>query len=140
MIYAGWIYTVTPKSIETVSYTWGSEGETVRQIQQKLKQWGYLKGNVDGKYGYQTWEAVKSFQAKNGLKADGIAGDQTLEKLGIPVQKDNQNKGGGTSTTDKDVRLMAAAIHGEGRGEPYIGQVAIGAVILNRVGHSQPIP
>ncbi|NLK98298.1 spore cortex-lytic enzyme [Defluviitalea saccharophila] len=137
LIYAGWIYTVTPKSIETVSYTWGSEGETVKQIQQKLKQWGYLKGNVDGKYGYQTWEAVKAFQAKNGLKADGIAGEQTLEKLGIQVEKSTKNQGGGGATAnDKDVRLMAAAIHGEGRGEPYIGQVAIGAVILNRVRHS----
>ncbi|HHW67467.1 MAG: N-acetylmuramoyl-L-alanine amidase [Epulopiscium sp.] len=136
VLYAGWIYRVTPKSIETASYTWGSEGDTVRQIQQKLKQWGYLKGNVDGKYGYQTWEAVKSFQAKNGLKADGIAGEQTLEKLGIQVKKSNQNQGGGTSATNKDIRLLAAAIHGEGRGEPYVGQVAIGAVILNRVRHS----
>jgi len=136
VLYAGWIYRVTPKSIETASYTWGSEGDTVRQIQQKLKQWGYLKGNVDGKYGYQTWEAVKSFQAKNGLKADGIAGEQTLEKLGIQVKKSNQNQGGGTSATNKDIRLLAAAIHGEGRGEPYVGQVAIGAVILYRVRHS----
>jgi N-acetylmuramoyl-L-alanine amidase len=138
LIYAGWVYQVTPKSIETVSYTWGSQGDVVRQIQQKLKQWGYFKGNVDGKYGYQTWEAVKAFQSKNGLKADGIAGEQTLGKIGIQSPKSNQKQGGGggTSGSSKDIRLMAAAIHGEGRGEAYVGQVAIGAVILNRVRHS----
>ena len=134
--FAGWVHIVTPKSIETVSYTWGSEGDTVRQIQQKLKQWGYYKGNVDGKYGYGTWEAVKSFQSKNGLKADGIAGGQTLGAIGIQVQQNTGNQGGGASTSSKDVRMLAAAIHGEGRGEPYIGQVAIGAVVLNRVRHS----
>lgn len=133
--FSGWVYLVTPKTIEAATYTWGSEGDVVRQIQQKLKQWGYYTGNADGKYGYKTWEAVKSFQSKNGLKADGIAGQQTLEKIGIQV-KDNSQRGGGDSASGKDVRLMAAAIHGEGRGEPYEGQVAIGAVILNRVRHS----
>jgi N-acetylmuramoyl-L-alanine amidase len=134
--YAFWIYNVTPKAVNTISYTWGSEGDVVRQIQQKLKQWGYYNGNVDGKYGYQTWEAVKSFQSKNGLKADGIAGKQTLEKIGIQVKDSSQKQRGDNVSSSKDVRLMAAAIHGEGRGEPYEGQVAIGAVILNRVRHS----
>ncbi len=134
--YAFWIYNVTAKAVNTISYTWGSEGDVVRQIQQKLKQWGYYNGNVDGKYGYQTWEAVKSFQSKNGLKADGIAGKQTLEKIGIQVKDSSQKQRGDNVSSSKDVRLMAAAIHGEGRGEPYEGQVAIGAVILNRVRHS----
>ncbi len=136
LAYSFWIYKVTPKAVDTITYTWGSEGDVVRQIQQKLKQWGYYEGNVDGKYGYKTWEAVKAFQSKNGLKADGIAGKQTLEKMGIQVKDSSRKQGGDNVASNKDLMLMAAAIHGEGRGEPYEGQVAIGAVILNRVRHS----
>lgn len=139
---SAFIDSITPKAVEVTSFTWGSKGETVRQIQQKLKQWGYMDGAVDGVYGYQTWEAVREFQRKNNLKVDGIAGKQTLEKLGIQVQEQTRQQtgaggGGGEEGADrnKDVRILAAAIHGEGRGEPYIGQVAIGAVIMNRTRH-----
>lgn len=112
-------------------YSWGSHGPTVSTIQDKLKRWGYLDGNVDGKFGYDTWQAVKKFQKKNGLKADGIVGKATLEALGI-----NSTSVSSSSSRESDVWLMACAINGEARGEPYVGQVAVGAVILNRVNHA----
>lgn len=111
--------------------------QTVRAAQQKLKQWGYYDGVVDGIYGSKTGDAIKRFQRKNGLTADGIIGAQTKKALGLPA--------GGSTTAyaptsrgvsrNDDVRLLAMAIHGEARGEPYTGQVAVGAVILNRVRH-----
>ena len=110
----------------------GSRGEEVRKIQTKLNNWGYYSGNVDGIFGWQTQEAVKSFQKKNGLKADGIAGEQTLNAMGI-------FSGGSTnpspSPNEANIELLARVINGEARGEPYEGQVAVGAVVLNRVEH-----
>ena len=106
---------------------YGSTGSEVKKIQQRLLNWGYYSGNVDGIYGYKTVQAVKSFQRKNGLKVDGIAGKYTLEKMGIQET---------TSSADANVNLLARAINGEARGETYSGQVAVGAVIMNRVRHS----
>ncbi len=135
--FAGFVHSITPRAIEVSTYTWGSKGETVRKIQQKLKQWGYMEESADGTYGYKTWDAVKKFQRKNNLKADGVAGTKTLEKLGIQATKAaaEQGQGGAAKAGNKDVRLLAAAIHGEGRGEIYLGQVAIGAVVMNRTRH-----
>ncbi len=110
----------------------GSRGEEVRKIQTKLKNWGYYSGTVDGIYGWQTESAVKSFQKKNGLTADGIAGEKTLNAMGI------YSSGGSTgsaSPNEANVELLARVINGEARGEPYEGQVAVGAVVLNRVDH-----
>ena len=114
-------------NMETVSY-WGSSGDEVIQIQKKLKQWGYYNGAIDGSYGNKTYQAVKNFQSKNGLTADGVAGTKTLEALGISTKK---------TTANNNVNLLARAISGEARGEPYEGQVAVGAVILNRVNSSK---
>lgn len=114
-------------NMETVSY-WGSSGDEVIQIQNKLKQWGYYNGAIDGSYGSKTYQAVKNFQAKNGLTADGVAGMKTLEALVISTKK---------TTANNNVNLLARAISGEARGEPYEGQVAVGAVILNRVNSSK---
>lgn len=108
----------------------GSRGEEVRQIQTRLKKWGYYTGSVDGIYGTQTKEAVKRFQTKNGLAADGIAGKKTLEKIGISSGSSNSNGG-----SNSDYNLLARIISAEARGEPYSGQVAVGAVVLNRVEH-----
>ena len=108
---------------------WGSRGEEVKYVQTKLKQWGYYKGGIDGIYGYDLYLGVRYFQEKNGLKVDGIVGDSTKEALGINIYKD---KSSGASSYNSDVYLLARAINGESRGEPYIGQVAVGAVILNR--------
>ena len=113
---------------------YGSRGEEVKTIQDKLKRWGYYSGNVDGIYGSQTVAAVKKFQQKNGLTVDGIAGTKTLAAMGITS---NSSSSGSSSSNSSDVNLLAKAIYGEARGEPYVGQVAVGAVILNRVKSSQ---
>ena len=108
---------------------YGSRGEEVRQIQTKLKRWGYYSGNVDGIYGSQTQSAVRWFQSKNGLAVDGIAGPKTLAAMGIY----SSTNGGGTSTSNSDLNLLARLVYAEARGEPYTGQVAVAAVVLNRV-------
>ncbi|MCX7747885.1 MAG: spore cortex-lytic enzyme [Clostridia bacterium] len=122
-------------SIQALSY-YGSRGQEVIDIQAKLYRWGYYKGIVDGIYGYSTYQAVRSFQAKNGLRVDGVAGSQTLAALGLPTGVSR-----GTTRTsvsgNKDLNLLAHLIHGEARGEPYTGQVAVAAVILNRVDDSR---
>lgn len=107
----------------------GSRGAEVRQIQTKLKNWGYYSGSVDGIYGTKTQNAVKYFQRKNGLTPDGIAGPATLAKMGI------SSSGGSGGYSSSDYNLLARLISAEARGEPYSGQVAVGAVVLNRVEH-----
>lgn len=112
----------------------GSRGETVRQIQQKLKRWGYYKGSVDGVYGAQTLAAVKYFQRKNGLAADGKAGPKTLAAMGISVSSSGSSSGGKTNSySNSDINLLARLVYGEARGESYTGQIAVAAVVLNRV-------
>jgi len=108
---------------------YGSQGSEVTQIQTKLKRWGYYNGSIDGVYGSQTLAAVKWFQSKNGLTVDGIAGKQTLEAMGIY----NSSTSTGTTNNSNDLNLLSRLIYGEARGEPYAGQVAVGAVVLNRV-------
>lgn len=115
---------------------YGSRGEEVRTIQTKLKRWGYYKGNVDGIYGSQTLEAVKYFQRKNGLKVDGIAGTNTLRAMGIYNSSGNSSSNSSSSTNSSDLNLLSRLVYGEARGEPYSGQVAVAAVVLNRVEHS----
>lgn len=124
------------KSIAALS-GYGSSGDEVRNIQKRLSNWGYYDGPIDGMYGYQTYSAVKKFQEKNGLTVDGIAGPQTLAALGLPTGQQTGSKNDSGSSDSKDLNLLARVIHGEARGEPYVGQVAIGAVVLNRVRDSR---
>lgn len=121
---------------ETTLSKMGSRGQEVINIQTRLKSWGYYHGAIDGIYGYQTYQAVRLFQQKNGLKVDGIAGPETLAAIGLPTGK-TTNYAPTAASNNKDVDLLARLIHGEGRGEPYTGQVAIGAVVLNRVRDSR---
>ncbi len=109
---------------------YGSRGNEVTQIQTKLKRWGYYKGSIDGIYGSQTQSAVRYFQSKNGLTVDGIAGAKTLAAMGITNSSNNSSSG---SNTSNDLNLLTRIIYGEARGESYTGQVAIAAVVLNRV-------
>ena len=116
---------------------YGSRGSEVTKIQEKLKRWGYYSGAVDGIYGPKTYEAVRYFQRKNGLTVDGIAGPKTLAAMGI-----SSGSGSGSSASGgyggygaADCELLARVISAEARGEPYSGQVAVGAVVLNRVRH-----
>lgn len=113
---------------------YGSRGSEVTQIQTKLKRWGYYSGNIDGIYGTQTLNAVKYFQRKNGLTVDGIAGKNTLEAMGIFNSSGNSSSSNSTNTSD--LNLLARVVYGEARGEPYTGQVAVAAVVLNRVRNS----
>lgn len=103
--------------------------------QRKLKQWGYYNGPVDGIYGTQTYKAVIKFQKKNGLRVDGYIGPETRKALGITIKTVSRSYSASSRGVSKedDIRLLAMAINGEARGEPYVGQVAVGAVILNRV-------
>jgi len=106
----------------------GSHSNEVKEIQKKLKQWGYYSGNVDGIFGSETKRAVMAFQKKNGLYADGIAGPKTLAAMGINSSSSDQ-------FNSSDYLLLARIISAEARGEPYMGQVAVGAVVLNRIEH-----
>ena len=116
-------------TIETLS-KYGSRGSEVTQIQTKLKRWGYYSGSVDGIYGTQTVNAVKYFQRKNGLTADGIAGPETLKAMGIMTSSSTSSS---SSSYNSNLNLLARVIYGESRGEPYTGQVAVGAVVMNRI-------
>lgn len=117
-----------PETAQTLSKV-GSQGEEVRQIQTKLTELGYFTSKIDGIYGEKTKAAVTRFQRDNGLTADGIAGTKTLSALGIT------SSGGTGGFSSSDINLLARIISAESRGEPYEGQVAVGAVILNRVEH-----
>ena len=116
-------------TMETLS-KYGSRGSEVTQIQTKLKRWGYYTGNIDGIYGTKTVEAVKYFQRKNGLTVDGIAGPATLRAMGIMASTSNSSS---SSSYNSNLNLLSRVIYGESRGEPYTGQVAVGAVVMNRV-------
>lgn len=120
-------------AVEAASYKKGSSGAVVTQIQTKLKSWGYYTGTVDGIYGSGTERAVRAFQQKNGLTVDGKAGDQTLAAMGLSAGGGNSSNSGGASSSQVD--LLARLISAEARGEPYSGQVAVGAVVLNRIKH-----
>lgn len=111
---------------DAVAYKQGSAGSAVRQIQEKLTAWGYYNYDIDGIYGSRTAAAVKKFQANNGLTVDGVCGTATLNALGIST---------GNSQNSVDINLLARLISAEARGEPYTGQVAVGAVVLNRMEH-----
>ena len=123
------LFCFSNNEVEALS-KYGSRGSEVTQIQTKLKRWGYYNGNIDGIYGSQTVEAVKYFQRKNGLAVDGIAGPRTLEAMGI---FNSSNSSGSSSSNSSDLNLLARLVYGEARGESYTGQVAVAAVVLNRV-------
>ena len=123
-------------AVEAASYKKGSSGAVVTQIQTKLKSWGYYTGTVDGIYGSGTERAVRAFQQKNGLTVDGKAGDQTLAAMGLSAGGGNSsNSGGSGGASSSQVDLLARLISAEARGEPYSGQVAVGAVVLNCIKH-----
>ena len=107
----------------------GSRGDEVTAIQTKLRESGYYNGKIDGVFGSGTKNALISFQKDNGLTADGIAGSKTLQALGITADSGNGE------FTQSEIALLARIISAESRGEPYEGQVAVGAVILNRIAH-----
>ena len=138
---------LTSPFVQTAVLRQGSSGGEVKELQRRLKEWGYYNGAVDGIYGKGTVEAVKAFQKKNGLTADGVAGIETYRALGMNDsvkvlennKKPNSSSSGTASSnyTSSDLYLLAKCIYAEARGESYTGQVAVGAVILNRVASSK---
>jgi N-acetylmuramoyl-L-alanine amidase len=115
----------------------GDSGPDVEKVQSKLKQWGYYDGPVDGIYGSATEDAVKLFQRRNGITPDGIVGDDTANNIGITIGKTGSGTPSRGGTASGDLYLLARVVYGEARGEPYAGQVAIAAVILNRINSSK---
>ncbi|AIS53411.1 spore cortex-lytic enzyme [Thermoanaerobacter kivui] len=115
---------------------WGNTGSDVAKVQSRLKDWGYYNGAVDGFFGVRTWLAVRKFQAYNGLNVTGIVDDDTKVALGFTTTAQDiaaTYQASTSVTTNDDAYLLAMLINGEARGEPYIGKVAVGAVVMNRV-------
>lgn len=122
----GNIFAPIPSGNAEVLSKLGSRGKEVTAIQNALKERGLFEGDATGYYGTKTQTAVKRFQKQKGLTVDGIAGPQTLAALGV-------SSGSVPQSTESDINLLAQIISAEARGEPYTGQVAVGAVVLNRV-------
>ena len=111
----------------------GSRGEKVALIQQTLSKWGYYKGGIDGHFGRSTYNAVVAFQKKNDLTVDGKVGRATANAMGITLSGNI----GQLLYRETELALLARLVNGEARGEPYTGQVAVAAVVLNRVRSDQ---
>lgn len=112
---------------EAANIVKGDTSANITAVQRRLKELGYYKIAVDGIWGPKTLAAVKAFQRDYGLTVDGIVGTWTERSLGITLS----SSGGGYSSPDRD--LLARCVYAEARGEPYTGQVAVAAVVLNRV-------
>ena len=126
------LFIETPDVAQAAVLKQGSRGDSVKTVQQKLIRWGYLKGSADGIFGAKTKAAVIAFQKKNGLTADGIIGTRTAQALGISLSGATSSSSS-SSASSTDLNLLARVVYGEARGEPYTGQVAVAAVVLNRV-------
>lgn len=129
---------VLPQVEQTAIVNAQSSSQDIKLVQKKLKNWGYYKGAIDGIYGSGTKSAVKLFQRKNNLVVDGIIGNKTLAAMGISASMLSSSGGSSSSQapsgyTNPDYKLLARLIYAEARGETYQGQVAVGAVVLNRV-------
>lgn len=126
------VFIETPDVAQAAVLKQGSRGDSVKTVQQKFIRWGYLKGSADGIFGAKTKAAVIAFQKKNGLTADGIIGTRTAQALGISLSGTTSSSSS-SSASSTDLNLLARVVYGEARGEPYTGQVAVAAVVLNRV-------
>ena len=112
----------------------GSKGENVVKVQKRLIQYDYLDGTADGRYGEATRNAVRLFQRRNGLEVDGKVGPSTAAALGVTLSGGGSTAASSSATyVSADHRLLAKLVHAEARGETYKGQVAVAAVVLNRV-------
>jgi len=130
-----------PATADAASLRVGSSGEDVKTLQTKLKRWGFYSGGVDGVFGSGTKKAVQYFQRSNGLTPDGIVGAATAKAMGMTLggsssSSSSSSSGSSGSSTNKNLYLLAQLVHGEARGEPYKGKVAVAAVVLNRVNSS----
>lgn len=122
-----------PGRAERPTLYWANEGPSVRLLQWKLQQWDYYRGDIDGVLGPETYRAVLLFQRRNGLAVDGVVGPETWAALGLGWTAAPPARAGRSVSRDDDLDLLAHAVHAEAGAEPYEGQVAVAAVILNRV-------
>ncbi|MCG8514798.1 MAG: spore cortex-lytic enzyme [Halanaerobiales bacterium] len=132
------VFYITRINAAQPTLTWGSRGSSVRILQRRLRQWGYYDGSVDGIYGSESYRAVLNFQRKNRLRVDGIVGPQTWRALGYRgstrlARTARTVSGGAGISRSNDIEMLARLVHAEARGEPFEGQVAVAAVLLNRV-------
>ena len=111
----------------------GSKGPEVIELQKKLAQLGYVIGTADGKFGSKTEAAIRRFQKERGLRVDGLAGTQTINELKLLTGQSTNSTGKAVGNKNVDTNLLARCVNAEARGEPYVGQVAVAAVILNRI-------
>ncbi|TGE33967.1 spore cortex-lytic enzyme [Desulfosporosinus sp. Sb-LF] len=111
----------------------GSKGPEVKELQTKLTQLGYGVGTADGKFGSKTEAAIRKFQKDHGLRVDGLAGTQTIKEIKRLTGQSTNASGKAVGNKNIDTNLLARAVNAEARGEPYLGQVAVAAVILNRI-------
>jgi N-acetylmuramoyl-L-alanine amidase len=148
----------TQETFSNVMVKYGSTGADVKELQGRLKYLGFYNGSVDGDYGWKTLNSVKWFQWEFGMKADGIVAaktklklweatkkwspEMTMDKPAASTSSAAKGTGGGSSglttsnnlgLSENDLNMMANAVYGEARGESFLGQVAVAAVILNRV-------
>ncbi|MCL6636276.1 MAG: spore cortex-lytic enzyme [Peptococcaceae bacterium] len=133
LVTAGLLAVAVQAKAQPVLY-WGSGGDDVYRVQQRLAQWGYYNGVPDGYYGYDTYRAVQEFQRNNGIAADGVVGPGTWEALGFSAGEPPEAPAvsRGAAGDRGDITLLARVIEGEAADEPLLGKVAVGAVILNR--------
>ncbi|OPX84390.1 MAG: Spore cortex-lytic enzyme precursor [Pelotomaculum sp. PtaB.Bin104] len=132
LIMAGFALLEGQASAQNPTLYWGSTGNDVSRVQQRLSQWGYYSGIVDGVFGGSTSQAVSRFQRSNGLNADGIVGKTTWDALGLSAPDNVPAVSRGAATGRGELTLLAQVIEGEAADEPLTGKVAVGAVILNR--------
>ncbi len=120
---------------QTGALFYGSTGPEVTRLQERLQNWGYFQGTVDGNFGKTTFDAVQQFQQQNGITATGTVDTATRNALGLENDEDMEPAYSPTKgvTVSDDVMLLSRIINAEAKGEPYLGKVAVGAVILNRV-------
>lgn len=107
---------------------WGDRSPDVAQLQKKLIQKDLYEGPVTGFYNRATVIAVRKFQKEKKLTANGIVDNKTRSYLMAPSEEVDPSK--------EEVYLLSAIIESEAADEPYIGKLAVGAVILNRVDSS----
>lgn len=105
--------------------TRGSNNGDVWDLQYRLQLLGYYSAKMDGVYGDDTAKAVRRFQYQYGLPVDGVAGPETWAKL----KKHSVNA--------RELQMLAQLVYGEARGESYVGQVAVAAVVMNRIQSSK---
>ena len=127
-------------SARTGGISKGKNYDNVKKVQTALKNAGYYTSSVDGVWGNKTMCAVMAFQSDKGLTVDGVVGAGTESALGISLGTGSSapaTTGGAGGLSSSDLTLLARCVYGESRGEPYTGQVAVAAVVLNRVRSSK---